>query len=64
MFHLRKIKVLLTTCMLSCASLWAQDTKLSLNDASAWASSEEGGDEGAASVIDGDYGKFWQYPIH
>ena len=59
MYHLRKIKVLLATCLLACTSLWAQDTKLSLDGASAWASSDQGGNEGAASVIDGDYGKFW-----
>ncbi len=59
MYHLRKIKVLLAICMLACASSWAQDTKISLANASATATSDQGGNEGASSVIDGDYSKFW-----
>ena len=59
MYHLRRIKVLLVTCMLASASLWAQDTKISLENATAKATSDQGGDEAASSAIDGDYSKFW-----
>ena len=59
MYHLRRIKVLLATCLLACSSLWAQDVKISLAKATAEATSDQGGDEGASSAIDGDYSKFW-----
>lgn len=56
MYHLRKIKVLLATCLLACSSLWAQDVKVSISSADA--SSYHNG-EGADKAKDGNYSTFW-----
>ena len=57
MYHLRKIKVLLATYMLACASLWAQDTKIAIS--SATANSYHNDDHAAAKAIDGDFTTIW-----
>ena len=56
MYHLRRIKVLLATCMLACASLWAQDVKVAISKATT--NSYHNG-EGADKAIDGDYSTMW-----
>ena len=56
MYHLRRIKVLLATCMLACASLWAQDVKVAIS--SATTDSYHNG-EGADKAIDGKYSTMW-----
>ena len=56
MYHLQRIKVLLATCMLACASLWAQDTKIAISGATANSYHQ---DYGASNVIDGSTGTYW-----
>lgn len=57
MYHLRRIKVLLATCLLACTSLWAQDVKITIS--SATASSYHNDDLQAANAIDGNFETIW-----
>ena len=57
MYHLRRIKVLLATCMLACASLWAQDTEITIK--SATADSYHNDDHRVANAIDGNFETIW-----
>lgn len=57
MYHLRRIKVLLATCLLVCTSLWAQDVKITIS--SATASSYHNDDLQAANAIDGNFETIW-----
>ena len=56
MCHLRKIKVLLATYILACASLWAQDTRITIRSATA---SSYHQDYGASKAIDGVMDNHW-----
>ena len=56
MYHLRRIKVLLATCMLACASLWAQDTKIAISSATANSYHQ---DYGASNAVDGVMDNHW-----
>ena len=56
MYHLQRIKVLLATCMLACASLWAQDTKIAISGATADSYHR---DYGALKAIDGVMDNYW-----
>lgn len=57
MYHLRKIKVLLATCLLACSSLWAQDTEITIK--SATADSYHNDDHRVANAIDGNFETIW-----
>ena len=56
MYHLRKIKVLLATCLLACTSLWAQDTKIAISSATANSYHQ---DYGASKAVDGVMDNHW-----
>ncbi len=57
MYHLRKIKVLLATCLLACSSLWAQDTEITISGATA--SSYHNDAHRATNAIDGSFETIW-----
>ena len=57
MYHLRKIKVLLSTCLLACTSLWAQDVKVPISRATA--DSYHNDDHQVAYAIDGNFETIW-----
>ena len=56
MYHLQRIKVLLATCMLACASLWAQDKKIDISSATADSYHQ---DYDASKAIDAVMDNYW-----